>query len=237
MATVKGTRSGSVRGGGTSITGAAKSAIMRSSERFWAPSDLPGAESTVQHLLADLTRQGELRRVRRGLYWRGTKTPLGMSPPPTTALVARLAPAKGSGPAGLSAANALRLNTQIPRRAQVAVPARAKRSTGAVEFVSRPTRTGRCDAALSPTEVALLEVLGDLSTSELDARETWERLVDVIGSDSVRAPHLAKAAKTEPGSVRARLSKLLRDGGYLAEAECVPDADPRVRDRALAMLA
>src|SRR3954454_11358664 len=138
IATVQGTRSGSVGGGGTSLTGAAKSAIMRSCERFWAPSDLPGAESTVQHLLAELTRQGELRRVRRGLYWRGTKTPLGMSPPSTTALVARLAPAKGSGPAGLSAANALRLSTQIPRRAQVAVPARAKRSTGAVEFVSRP---------------------------------------------------------------------------------------------------
>lgn len=219
-----------------SAAAAAKSAIVRSRERFWAPNELPGAQSTVQHLLAELTREGELRRVRRGLYWRGTKTPLGMSPPPTAALVAQLAPGRGSGPAGLSAANALRLSTQIPKRAQVAVPARAKRSTDPVEFVSRPARTGRRAAALSATEVALLEVLDDPSTSEFGARETWQRLIDLVASDRVRVDRLARAAQTEPGSVRARLSKLLHDGGYFAEAGRIPAADPRVRDRALAQL-
>jgi hypothetical protein len=66
----------------------------------------------VQHLLADLVNGGELRRVRKGLYWRGTNTPLGMSPPPTHASAAEVSGNKGVGPAGLSAANLLRLSTR-----------------------------------------------------------------------------------------------------------------------------
>src|SRR5438128_79545 len=90
-----------------------RAAVLRSRDRFWRPREIAGAASTVQHLLADLTRAGELRRVRRGLYWRGTKTPLGMSPPSTATLAAEVAKGKGVGPAGLSAANMLRLSTQV----------------------------------------------------------------------------------------------------------------------------
>jgi hypothetical protein len=87
--------------------------------------------------------RSELIRVRKGLYWRGVQTPLGMSPPHPDALVRELVGSSAVGPAGLSAANALRLSTQVPRRAHVAVPARAPESTGLVRFVSRPTRTAR----------------------------------------------------------------------------------------------
>ena len=211
----------------------ARKAILRSHERFWRPDELPGASSTVQHLLADLTRAGELRRIRRGLYWRGTQTPLGMSPPPTAALAAQIAEQKGTGPAGLSAANALRLSTQVPRRSQIAVPARAARPTQTIEFVSRASRTGRRAAGLARLEVALLEVLEDPSTSELSDAETWDRLRSLLHSGQVRPERLAKAAKTEPATVRARLAELLRDGGLDDLAKHVPPADPRVRERAL----
>src|SRR5680860_655578 len=96
--------------------------ILRSGNRFWRPEDLVGSPSTKQHLLAGLVDGGELRRIRRGLYWRGTKSPLGMAPPPTDALIQELAPGPGVGPAGLYAANLLRLSTQVPRRAEIAVP-------------------------------------------------------------------------------------------------------------------
>jgi predicted transcriptional regulator of viral defense system len=159
-----------------------RSTILRSRDRFWRPADIAGAPSTVQHLLADLAKSGELRRVRKGLYWRGTKTPLGMSPPPTDALATEVANGKGVGPAGLSAANLLRLSTQVPRRAQIAVPARAGRSTPTVEFVSRAARTGRRSAGQDRTEVAILEVLNDLSNSELSPQESWRELRGAVMS-------------------------------------------------------
>ena len=225
-----------VLGLGVAAVKANRSTILRSRDRFWRPADIAGAPSTVQHLLADLAKGGELRRVRKGLYWRGTKTPLGMSPPPTDALAAEVAGGKGVGPAGLSAANLLRLATQVPRRAQIAVPARAGRSTPSVEFVSRAARTGRRSAGLDRTEVAILEVLNDLSTSELSPQESWRELRGAVTSGRVRPDRLAKAAKTEPAVTRARLSELLSDAGMAGLAAKVPPADRRVRERALASL-
>jgi len=213
-----------------------RAAILRSRDRFWRPSDISGAPSTVQHLLADLTRSGELQRVRRGLYWRGTKTPLGMSPPSTETMAGELAGGKGTGPAGLSAANLLRLSTQVPRRTQIAVPARAARSTLTVDFVSRAARTARRSAGLGRTEVALLEMLGDLSPSEMGPRESWQHLRSVLKSPHVSPDRLAKAAKTEPAVTRARLSALLSDEGLGDLAAKVPPADPRVHARALAAI-
>jgi hypothetical protein len=211
--------------------------IRGSRDRFWTPDDLSGAESTRQHLLTELVRTGELRRVSRGLYWRGTRTPLGMSPPSTAALLERLAPGHGSGPAGLSAANALRLSTQIPRKMVVAVPARAPRPTDMIEFLDRRTRTGRVTARLGATEVALLEMLDDPSASELSPNETRERLRDLLKSDAVRPQLLARAAKTEPARVRERLGELLRDSGFDSHAASIRSADPRVRSRIMSEFA
>lgn len=212
--------------------------VLRSRDRFWRPADLAGAQSTVQHLLTELTRQGELRRVRRGVYWRGTRTPLGMSPPPTDDLVSELVSGhKGAGPTGQSAANLLRLSTQIPRQAQVAVPGRAPTSTQNVRFVSRAANLGRRDAALSPVEVALLEMLADFSASELSPHESWDRLRVVLNSHEVRPKKLAAAAVTEPAMTRARLTVLMAETGHDDLASRIPPADPRVAARALKLTA
>jgi hypothetical protein len=217
-------------------TSADRQKILRSRDHFWTPDDLGGAESTRQHLLAALVRAGELRRISRGLYWRGTPTPLGMSPPSPAALLARIAPGHGSGPASLSAANALRLSTQIPRKMLVAVPTRPPRSTDAIEFLDRRTRTGRVAAKLGATEVALLEMLDDPSASELNPHETWERLRDLLKSEAVRPQLLARAAETEPARVRERLGQLLRESGFDNPAASIRSADPRVRSRILSGL-
>ena len=216
----------------------ARSRVLRSRDRFWRPVDLPGAQSTVQHLLTELTREGELRRVRRGVYWRGTRTPLGMSPPPTDDLVSELVSGhQGSGPTGQSAANLLRLSTQVPRQAQVAVPGRAPTSTPNVRFVSRAASLGRRDVALSPVEVALLEMLADFSASELSPRESWDRLRVVLDSHDVRPKKLAAAAATEPAATRARLSALMTETGRTDLASSIPPADPRTVARALKLTA
>ena len=56
--------------------------IANSKNRFWEPADFDRSPSRVLHVLGEMVEAGELRRIRRGLYWRGTATPLGMSPPP-----------------------------------------------------------------------------------------------------------------------------------------------------------
>jgi hypothetical protein len=202
--------------------------ILASHNRFWRPTDLTGAPSTIQHLLAALTHQGELRHVRRGLYWRGTKTPLGMSPPPIPELLRELAPGPGVGPAGLAAANALRLSTQIPRATEIAVPHRPPSDGGALRFVSRASRAERAAAELTPTEVALLEVLEAWErVLEVSPDDAWARMTAMLTSGDARPDRLTRAARTEPGAVRARLKALLRASGHSELAERIPAPDRR----------
>jgi hypothetical protein len=212
--------------------------ILRSHNRFWRPKDLAGSPSTNQHLLASLVGEGELRRIRRGLYWRGTKSPLGMAPPPTDALIQELAPGPGVGPAGLYAANLLRLSTQVPRRAEIAVPTRAPEDLGNLRFVARPARAARARAGLNRTEVALLEVLASWASAiELPPDEAWTRLLEVVASGSARAERIARAARTEPASTRARLRVLLRAAGHNNLADRIPEPDERTTAEATRVLA
>lgn len=211
--------------------------ILRSRDRFWGPEDLATSGSTTHHLLAELVDEGELRWIRRGLYWRGTKSPLGMAPPPTDALIAELAPGPGVGPAGLYAANLLRLSTQVPRRAEIAVPTRAPESLGSVRFVARPARSARLRVGLSATDVALLEVLASWESAiELPPTEAWTRLLELLASGAARADRLARAGRTEPASTRARLRELLRAHGRGDLADQVPAPDERTRVAATRVL-
>ena len=203
--------------------------ILASQGKYWHASKLTGPESTIQHILTELERDGELIHIRKGLYWRGTKTPLGMSPPPGGSLTTKVAKTtNGIGPAGLSASNMLRLSTQIPRHSWIAVPNRAPTPTGTITFVSRAARTGRTSAKLTPLEVALLETLeGWDRIIEIPIDQAWKRMRTMLSSHEIDASRLAKAARTEPGLVRVRLSALLLSAGYEAEAKRIPKADRR----------
>lgn len=211
--------------------------ILRSRDRFWRPEDLSTIGSTTLHVLADLVGAGELRRIRRGLYWRGRTSPLGMSYPRTDVLVREFAPGPGVGPAGLYAANLLRLSTQVPRRAEIAVPYRAPRNDLSIRFVARPARSGRLRAGLNPTEVALLEVLSSWeSVIEIAPADAWQRLLELLASSAARADRLAAAGRTEPGSTRARLRELLRAHGQESLADQVPCTDKRTEAAATRVL-
>ena len=83
-------RSSARRGARRAGTRFPKDRILTSQDQFWRTTQISGPESTVQHLLAELTRAGELVLVRKDLYWRGPSTPLGVSPPPVEALVSEL---------------------------------------------------------------------------------------------------------------------------------------------------
>jgi hypothetical protein len=212
----------------------ARQRILRSSDRFWTIADINTPPSTAQHLFADLRQQGELRRIRKGLYWRGVKTPLGMAPPRPEVLASRIAEGKGTGPAGLSAANMLRLSTQIPRRAEYAVVGRPPADGNGLRFVSRSARRGRADSELNQFEVAALEVLdGWNQLIEMMPDEAMTRLVGLVRSGAISADRLAKASETEPASARARLKYLLGRSGHADLADTVSRPDPRTEAKAL----
>lgn len=197
-----------------------RSKVLRSRDRFWAPSDLAGSSSTVLHALSRLVEEGELRRVRKGLYWRGTMTALGMSPPASEKLVEVLAGKKGVGPAGLSAANALRLSTQVPRYRHVAVPSRPPTGVPRVTFHDRSARKGRTWAQLDATEIAVLEVLdGWEKLIEVPGEQAWQVLEALVTSGGVRPERLAQASWTEPARVKERLVSLLSRAGRLDAVE------------------
>jgi hypothetical protein len=212
--------------------------VLTSSDRFWRPEDFKGSTLAVDKTLSRLEEAGELRRVRRGLYWRGSWTPLGMAPPPARAVAEVVNDDFGVGPAGLSASHELGLTTQVPRASTMAVPGRAPRSMPGLLFVSRESQARR-DERLNPVEVALLEVLRD-----------WDRLVDaptteainrialLIKSGEIRANVVARASRTEPARVRERLRTLLSRAGKGNEAARIrPARSKKVQDIAAHALA
>jgi hypothetical protein len=198
--------------------------VLASRERFWRPEDFSGSPDAVAQPLSRLARAGELRRVRRGLYWRGSPTRLGMAPPPTDRLAAEVGGNLGVGPSGWSAALALGLSTQVPRQETIAVPGRVPRSPGATRVVSRAASTGRRDVRLRPLEVALLEVLRDWDdVVETTMDEAVARIARIVTSGAVRLDRIARASETEPPRVRERLRHLL---GSLGRPELVDIVRP-----------
>jgi len=212
--------------------------VLHSRNRFWRPEDFEGSADAVVKTLSRLEAAGELRRVRRGLYWRGMSTPLGMAPPPADRLVRAVVHEPGTGPASWSAALALGLSTQVPRREVIAVPGRAPQDTRGVHFVSRSSGTGRRDERLRPAEVAVLEVLrGWEELVETPLPEAVVRIGCLIDAGTVRVDHLVRASRTEPSRVRQRLRRLLVALGREADASRVPAARSGSVGRDLALVA
>lgn len=199
--------------------------VLRSRDRFWRPEDFTGSPDAVAKALSRLTHAGELRRVRRGLYWRGEETRFGMAPPPPDRLVREVVAAPGTGPAGWSAGLALGLSTQVPRHETIAVPGRAPRSPGSVRFVSRAASVKRRDERLRPIEVALLEVLRDWDVLvEVSFDVAIQRIAALVENGTVRLDRVVRASATEPPRVRERLRRLLEAAGWPDVARAVRPA-------------
>jgi Family of unknown function (DUF6088) len=200
--------------------------VTSSHDRFWRPAEFTSSRSAVDQAFHRLADKGELRCVRRGLYWRGTKTLLGMAPPSADKLVRAIIPEKrGIGPTGASAANALGLSTQMPAKPVFAVPARVPSPVPGIKMVSRTGCRERVKANAKPAEVALLEVLRDwASLVEVDSDEATGIIGSRIADGALRPAVLARVVRTEPLSVRNRLATLLADCGYGDEAASIGGA-------------
>ena len=201
-----------------------RNGVLASRDRFWNPQDFSGAPLAVTKALSRREKAGELRRIRRGLYWRGPMTPLGMAPPSAMKLTKELVGTRGVGPAEGSAALALGLSTHVPRMTTVAVPGRVPESpVETVRFVSRSASRKRLDERLRPAEVALLEVSRDWDRYvEVSSPEAFDRIGRLIDDGTIRVERVAAASSTEPAGSRSRLRSLLRALGLDDSAQRVP---------------
>jgi hypothetical protein len=222
-----------------SIAAKVAASVARGRNRFFSVDDFAGhPRPAVSKALSNLHRDGKLLRVRRGLYWKGTSTPLGMAPPnPREVLLRLYGEGRGVGPAGTSAALALGLTTQMPRYPVYAVPYRTE-GVSRARLVLRTGHRGdsRVRHGLTEHEVALLEVLDSWDdTVELDTAEAVERLRAIL-RDRVRTRRLVEAAVEEPPAVRERLRVLLDTDDTLRSLSAkLPPASSAASARALSV--
>ena len=220
----------------TSTAGEIRRKTCRSRNRFFRSGEFDGTRTAVEKALGRLVENGELLRVRNGLYWRGAETPFGMAPPNPRSVVNEYANGYPTGPAGISAANLLGLSTQVPRITEYAVPTMVP-PIDRIRLVRRDARRsdGRRAAELGGPEVALLEVLDSWEkVVELAPAEALERLGVILRDGTVRPERLAQAAGSEPARVRERLRFILKSADEVGLAEKVPPAStPSVTERAL----
>lgn len=213
--------------------------VLGSSDRFWRVEDFDGPPAAVDMALLRLAADGELERVRRGVYWRGRRTSFGMTTsPPVQAVREVIGKREAVGAAEWYATNVLGLSTQVSPVPVVAVSRRVPTGLPNVRLVNRASRTGRREAHLNEMEVTILEALeGWEKYVELDPAAAVERFEALLRRTEVRVDRLARASRTESARVRERLRYLLRHAGWQAEAEQIEGARrPVTRDHALAVL-
>lgn len=220
------------------IAARVRARIEAEGDRFWRPDDFAALPArAVDRALSRLAAENELRHIRRGLYWRGHKSPFGMSRPAPEQTVAAVVGRVAVGPASVSAANALGLSSQVSPVETIAVPVRPPMPFDTIRFVDRTSRHARLTEALTSREVALLEVLqdwGDLV--ELDAPTAQSKIARLLRGD-LRPQSLARGARDEPPQVRERLRYLLEAAGELDAREFVaPARTPEQRREALRAL-
>jgi len=210
----------------TGIAPTIRARITNVYDAFWRPEDFDDLRSpnAVDQSLADLHTAGELRRIRRGLYWRGRRTAFGMSRPSNIDILRQITDLTyGIGPAGYSAALALGFSTQIPRYETFAIPIRTP--TGLPEglrVVSRSACRGRLEAKLLPREVAWLEIASNWRDHVSDPTEAEDRFRAAIDSGAIRPDRIAAAAHTESPAVRRLIASLLRSADRADAADRVP---------------
>lgn len=193
------------------VTGTVRERVLESGDAYWTLSAFRGLPaSAVSQALSRLAREGTLKRLRKGLYYRPRPTIVGESLPSAAAVASRVL-GDGARPTGLTAANLLGLTTQNPARATYVVP-RANPPTGLREMTVTARRAPQ-SKHLGAKEAALLEALRVRAcTSDLDPEQTVRRLGAVL-KDPPAFRRIAEAAAYEPPRVRAMLGALGQEMG------------------------
>lgn len=167
---------------------------------FLRSKDFPGSARAVDTELSRLSTRGEIRRVRRGLYWRGAPTPFGMTAPSPLEVALTIA-GPGAGPSGVAAARQLGLTTQVPAIVEIAVPGKTPDPLPGVRFNARSF--ARRERKLNPNEVAVLEVLREPHAAEATLEEVGRTIHRLVEARQIR-PELVAAQVADEHHLQAR---------------------------------
>ena len=189
--------------------------LARSSpDSFITTGEIVGiSRSSMSKVLVQLTTQGELIRVGRGLYYSPKDTLLGPSRPSQLAMFERMYAGKYR-PTLTFAAHILGLTTQMPARPQfVLFASKQPQNLNNIQII---LRRGKRPPSLGKLEGALLEFIRDGGKcAETNGAETCIRLQAVI-KHHIPLTNLAllcQASLLEPPRVRAILGALLECSG------------------------
>lgn len=183
--------------------------MERAPGTYFTTSDVPGTPGAVDSALSRLAASGgPIQRVRQGVYWRtGATTRFGAAKPDPVQ-VALVAAGAGAGPAGASAANAVGLSTQVPRRPHIAVVGRAPKGLHGVLITARANAHR---VLLTPTEIAVLESVRDFDRfAEVPWPRARQRLRKLAADGAIDLTKLAVVADHERSAgLRDRITDLV----------------------------
>jgi hypothetical protein len=140
---------------------------------FVRNSDLPGSSAARRNALSHAASDGDLIRVRNGLYYKGVKSRFGMTRPSSRDVAREVLGVEGVGPAGFSAARYLGLTTQVPAEMHLSFCGPIPEGIDGVRIHKRNNARRRF---LNESEIALLEVLRDPQTL---VESGWGALLEV----------------------------------------------------------
>ena len=164
----------------------------------------------VAAALSRLSRSGELRRVRRGLYYRPKKTAFGESQPNPESVVKMLLQNRNS--VRTHEFNRLGLTNQMSGALTNAASRKARlKGVGgvALRFVKRPEQKGIRD-----DERTVLDALRGIDTiPDTTPAGVIARIKLLISRGQFDFDRLARFASTEPPRVRALLGAIAEDAG------------------------
>jgi len=178
-----------------STTSVAPAAAIRSARprSFVRVEALPGTAAARRKAVSRAVGEGDLIKVRHGLYYRGAKTRYGMTGPSTVEVAFEALGRKGVGPAGFSAAREWSLTTQVPPALHLAALKPAKDLPG----IKLTVRSNLDRVGLTYKEIALVELLRD---PEVYVEHGWEALVDaVVLADAAREARIGKLLAVASG--------------------------------------
>jgi hypothetical protein len=190
---------------------------------------LPGSRGAASSAASRAHKHGDLIPIRKGLYWKGTRTRYGMTRPSSEAIAVEVLGSVGVGPSGHTAARALGLTTQIPAIPALTVAGPVPTSIPGVR-VSRRNNMSRRE--LTYTEIALLELLRGSWESVVEGG--WDALVaavaDAAERGTVRLDHVASAVAGEHSpTARASYARLANDVDDSHGAEVPVDPERATR--------
>ena len=168
---------------------------------------LPGSRNAAKSAVSRAAARGDLVPLRRGLYYKGTRTRYGVATPPPEDVALEVLGRKGVGPTGVSAARALNLTTQVPAMPELVTTGPVPIGIPGVRIHKR-NNVSRRD--LTYSEIAVLEVLRDW---EFTSESGWAGVVravrDKVAGNEVRLTSLLEAGGRERGTdFKDRLHKL-----------------------------